>query len=284
ERLHGDGIAITTESPEAMEEPLWMAFFPTLHDGTASQVLDANSHHAAFERFYADHLRKVMLLRGGTRYLAKANYHITRLEYLLRMFPDARFVVPVRAPDAHVASLMRQHARFCTLHRSDPRTLRYMQRLGHFEFGLDRRPIHTGPRSQVAQTLADWAAGRELDGLARQWADVYGHLAQLLTSSRVLREATVLVRHEDLLANPEATLARVISHCRLSVRHPELIRLAQGIRQVAAGSGLEVAQCQRVRSLVDDVADLYGYQLSSSGGRFASDHHGVPDLRAEGIS
>src|SRR5262245_18504695 len=32
ERAHRDGIAITAESPEAIEEPLWMAFFPEAHD------------------------------------------------------------------------------------------------------------------------------------------------------------------------------------------------------------------------------------------------------------
>ena len=62
------------------------------------QVLDAATSNPAFERFYRDHLRKILLVRGGTRYLGKGNYNLTRLAYLLKLFPDARFVVPVRDP------------------------------------------------------------------------------------------------------------------------------------------------------------------------------------------
>ncbi|HEX3989800.1 MAG TPA: sulfotransferase, partial [Acetobacteraceae bacterium] len=40
ERMHRDGIMVTAESPEAMEEVLWMAFFPRLHDPAVSNVLD----------------------------------------------------------------------------------------------------------------------------------------------------------------------------------------------------------------------------------------------------
>ena len=32
ERSHKDGIKVTPDSPEALEEVLWMAFFPQLHD------------------------------------------------------------------------------------------------------------------------------------------------------------------------------------------------------------------------------------------------------------
>jgi hypothetical protein len=112
ERTHGDGIMVTPESPEAIEEVLWMTFFPNAHDPAKTNVLDAETHAPAFETFYRDHIRKLLLCRGGRRYAAKGNYNLTRLEYLLKMFEDARFIVPVRDPIAHVASLMRQHARF----------------------------------------------------------------------------------------------------------------------------------------------------------------------------
>ena len=284
ERLHGDGIRITAESPEAMEEPLWMSFFPRMHDRTSSDVLDGEVRHDAFERFYGDHVRKVMLLRGGTHYLAKANYNITRLEYLLRLFPDARFIVPVRAPDAHVASLKRQHQRFCELHRADPRTLRYMQRLGHFEFGLDRRPIHVGVGSQAARIVADWEAGHEVDGLARLWTDVYGYLATRLEASEALREATLVVRHEDLVADPEAVLARVVRHCRLSVRYRQLLRLAEAFRRPPKGTALDAMDCSRVGSLVSSVAAMYGYRISSASGRFEAPRHDPNGIRIEGVA
>ena len=50
------------------------------------------------EAFYRDHIRKLLWLRGGRRYLSKGNYNTTRIAYLARLFPDARFIVPVRDP------------------------------------------------------------------------------------------------------------------------------------------------------------------------------------------
>src|SRR4029077_17446890 len=94
QRTHRDGIFVTPESPEAMEEVLWMAFFPQIHKPEACNVLDRNTSNPSFEQFYRDHLRKLLLVRGGKRYVSKANYNVTRLEYLHRLFPDARFVIP----------------------------------------------------------------------------------------------------------------------------------------------------------------------------------------------
>src|SRR5215471_943186 len=42
-RVHADGLAVSPESPEALEEPLWMAFFPDCHKSAQSQVLDAKT-------------------------------------------------------------------------------------------------------------------------------------------------------------------------------------------------------------------------------------------------
>src|SRR3546814_19092184 len=76
------------------------------------------------------------------RSLAKGHYDYTRLGHLHRLFHDARFVVPIRDPVGHVASLMRQHERFRKVGREHPRARRHMRRAGHFEFGLDLRPIN----------------------------------------------------------------------------------------------------------------------------------------------
>src|SRR3546814_17544543 len=76
------------------EEMLWMAVFGRLHDPHASAVLDAATDCPGFERFFADHMRKLLWVRRRPRYLSKANYNVTRMEYLLKLFPDARFVLP----------------------------------------------------------------------------------------------------------------------------------------------------------------------------------------------
>lgn len=216
ERAHRDGIVVTPESPEAFEEVVWMAFFPHLHDPAADAVLDCATSNPAFEAFYRDHLRKLLLVRGGRRYLAKANYDVTRLAYIQKLFPDARFVVPVREPSAHVASLMKQHALFCRDGRADPRVTRHMSRAGHFEFGLDRRPVGIGGCVETARVARLWERGDEVEGWARYWSLVYRHVLDRIDANPALRAATLVVRFEDLCADPAAVMGSVLDHCLLS--------------------------------------------------------------------
>jgi hypothetical protein len=216
ERPHGDRIRITPESPEAMEEPLWMAFFPAAHDPAVSQALGDGERHPEFERFYRDHIRKLILVRRGHRYASKGNYNVTRLEYLLGLFPDARFVIPVREPARHVASLLRQHQRFSRACAGNPRGLAHLRQVGHFEFGLDRRPINTGDAARTAGILELWRDGDEVRGWARYWSQVYGYVADRLQANERLREAALVVRYEDLCGSPTQVVRRVLEHCRLA--------------------------------------------------------------------
>jgi hypothetical protein len=215
ERSHGDGIAVTSESPEAFEESLWMAFFADQHDASASAVLDRSLRHPAFERFYRDHLRKLLAVRGGRRYVAKGNYNVTRIGYLAKLFPDARFVIPVRDPVWHVASLMKQHRLFLDGQRDNPRAVRHLRRVGHFEFGQDRRPINVGDAAATAEIAALWRAGEEVRGWARYWSHVHRYIADLIDRDPGLRAAIRIVRYEDLCAAPQAVLMDLLSHCGL---------------------------------------------------------------------
>jgi len=217
ERFHQDRIRITSRSPEAMEEILWMSFFPDCHSPQASHVFENDASYPVFEAFLRAHIRKLLFLRGGSRYVAKANYHITRLGYVKALFPDVRFIVPVRSPQAHIASLSRQHRHFCQREREDPRLLAYMRRSGHFEFGLDRRPVHTGKIAMENRIRRLWAEEREVSGLALLWRSVYQYLVDLLRRHDDLREKVLLVSYEDLCRAPVAVLGRIYDHCGLAV-------------------------------------------------------------------
>jgi hypothetical protein len=217
ERSHRDGLMVTPDSPEAFEEVLWMAFFPHQHDPARSAVLDGRTSHPDFEAFYRDHIRKLLLVRGGRRYVTKANYNVTRLEYLLRQFPDARFVLPVREPAWHIASLMKQHRLFHDAQQADPRVAVHLQRVGHFEFGRDRRPINTGDTRRVREIEALWARGDEVEGWARYWAYIYGFLADRLAENPRLAAACCIVRYEELCGRTTQTVRAMLEHCALPV-------------------------------------------------------------------
>jgi hypothetical protein len=230
ERVHRDRVLITPESPDAVEEMLWMAFFPRCHDPSVSNRLAAGSRHPAFEAFYRAHLGKLLLAERATRYVAKANYHVARLAYLVRLFPDAKIILPVRTPASHVASLVRQHQWFCQGQRKHPRALAWMQRSGHFEFGRDRRPINLGDGERVRAIQRAWAAGEEVRGWACYWDMVYGHLTRLLDTDAQVRAATKVVRFEDLCAAPAETIRAVLDHCALPDGERVVARFTPSIR------------------------------------------------------
>lgn len=230
ERAHKDGILVTMDSPEAMEEPLWMSFFPRLHDPRHSNVIEANCDDHGFGRFYAAHIRKLLAVRDGTRYLAKANYQVTRLEYLLQLFPDARFILPVREPVAHIASLVKQHDLFTRGQRANPRARDHLRRVGHFEFGMDRVPINTGDLIGTQEVLEAWAAGDELSGWIRYWDQVHRCLLDRIAANPQLAQAARFVVFEDLCASPREQLAAILQHCELESDRVFIDRAAERIR------------------------------------------------------
>jgi hypothetical protein len=222
ERAHKDGIYITPDSPEAMEEVLWMSFFPACHEPGQTNVMSKDMQAPAFEAFYRDHIRKLLFLRKGQRYLCKGNYNLTRLQYLHALFPEARFLIPVREPVSHVASLMKQHDRFCREERADPRVLRYMQLAGHYEFGLDRRPIHCQDASALTRIQRLWQDGEEVRGWAAYWAMIHNHIRAVLRAEAQLARRCLLVPYETFCASPRPVLERILRHCELQAS-PEML-------------------------------------------------------------
>lgn len=231
ERAHGDGMMVTPASPEAMEEPMWMHFFPKAHAPQHSHWLDRHTAHPRFERFYRDHLKKMLLIRGGGRYVAKCNYHLTRFAYLHSLLPDSRFVLPVRKPADHIASLMKQHRLFCQGQRRHPRALAHMARVGHFEFGLNRTPINAGDHAVNQQIRNLWQRGEEVRGWARYWAHLHQRVADQIDSDPALRAATRVVRHEDLCDQPEHELTKLLEHGELAPARTVIQRFARQIQR-----------------------------------------------------
>jgi len=217
ERAHKDGILVTQDSPEAMEEPIWTSFFPNAHNPTVSNVLGPDTDNPEFASFYSSHIKKLLAVHDGQRYLAKANYQVTRLEYLLTLFPDARFVLPVREPATHIASLIKQHDLFSRGQSANKRARDHLLRVGHHEFGLDRVPINTGDNLATAEIAELWDDGEELDGWIRYWNMIYGFLIDRVEGNKKLAEAVKFVVFEDLCANPHAILDDLVTHCELSV-------------------------------------------------------------------
>jgi len=228
ERAHKDRIKITPDSPEAMEEIIWMSFFDALHDISKNNILDKNTINNEFVDFYKTNVQKILFSRNGKRYIAKGNYNISRIEYINSIFPEAKFVVAIRNPVDHIASLMKQHSLFCKLEKDNKKVLSYMQALGHFEFGLDRRPINFGnvePTSEIQNHLNN---NEDVIGLAKYWSITYSYVANLLENKHLLSKI-ILVDYDELCQNPFKILGSIYSKCEMIIDKSVLMEQSKTI-------------------------------------------------------
>lgn len=226
ERAHGDGMMVSFDSPEAFEEVIWLAFLrrAIVHERTLSPL----GHEAVTEEFASalrSSVRKLLLRRARAqaaptkpRYLSKNNANISRLEVLTELFPTARIVIVFRDPAAHVGSLMTQHRRFLAEHAEDAFSKRYMEWIGHYEFGANFRPIN----------FSGWLDGQPVPTTPdasfwlRYWNAAYGHALEHRTRS------VLFVDFDQLLEERAVALGRLA----------ESLALAEKAKLAAASAGL----------------------------------------------
>lgn len=158
ERAHGDGIKVSTESPEALDE-VWWRLLSGIDYIRPEGLL---CHDASTEALvgYRDYIRLILRRTGRTRYLSKNNNMLLRLPSLASAWPETTFMVPVREPLQQAASLLNQHRRFL---KADGFTQKYMTWLGHHEFGATQRPylfdaMATGDPMTLDYWLIVWIA------------------------------------------------------------------------------------------------------------------------------
>lgn len=209
ERAHGDGVEVSLDSPEALEEMLWLAFWEEHYDPDRTHPWSPGEQHDAFVRFFRSHMRKLAVIgddgttaSGGPlqrRYLSKNNGNIARLAWLLETFPDARVVIPFRPPLQHAQSLLKQHRNFLEIHERDPFARHYMAAVGHFDFGENLRPIdfdgwinNTSDRDPL-----------RLDYWLQYWTAGYNHLLE------EAGDRVCFVDFDRLSREPSTELARL---------------------------------------------------------------------------
>jgi hypothetical protein len=176
ERAHGDGILVSTDSPEAFEEVFWNTFED-----------DEAESRSKFEAF----VDSVLTRYQRERYLSKNNQNHQRLNLIADIFPNSVILVPFRDPSQHAMSLVTQHAKFVEQSDSDPFVGRYMTLIGHTEFGPGYDPLFKdGLRFSDCFDINHWL---------EQWLLFYQKLRDELRSV----ENAHLVCYESLCASDD---------------------------------------------------------------------------------
>ena len=128
ERAHGDGIKVSTESPEAFEEVFWKTF--------------AEENDDELEEKFRIYVRNIVHKNKKKRYLSKNNQNIKRVELISEIFTHSKILIPFREPIQHAYSLLTQHEKFIEDSKNDKFISKYMKWIGHTEFGPNYIPIY----------------------------------------------------------------------------------------------------------------------------------------------
>lgn len=256
ERAHGDGMTVGPDSPEAFEEIVWKAHWKERYRDDRILPWD-ETRKPAFDRFLSRHVRKIVGLRGGTapvppRYVSKNNLNIARVGYLLALFDDARVVLPFRDPLEQAASLLRQHLNFLAIHREDPFALRYMEGIGHHDFGESLKPVDFGG-------WIDEAPGRdptELSFWVEYWVSAYRHLLGQIGPR------AVLVSYDGLCREPGRGLERLAESIDLAGTAADA--LLAGADRIGAPSRRDVDTSGIPASVVEAASALHAELIAAA--------------------
>lgn len=245
QRAHGDGLEIGLDSPEALEEVLWAMFWPGKFAGPAIELWRDEDADTEAEAFLARHMRKIIAARRrqpdrgerqSARYCSKNNANIARLGYLPLAFPGCRIVVPLRRPECHAASLLRQHRNFTRLQGEDDFVRRYMRDIGHFEFGLIHRPL-AFPGFDAARYELD-----SEDYWLHYWICAF---REVLASG----EDLLIVTQDELRRDPQASMAALCAAIGLDPGGTDFTRHFRPGPDIAPTQGFDPALLAEARAL-----------------------------------
>jgi len=138
ERIHNDGILYDLNSPEAFDE----IFF--------------NNNDEFIKDELVNYLQLVCLCENKIKYLSKNNLNFSRIDLINTILPNSNFLIPVREPLQHAYSLLIQHQHFSQLQKKDDFIRRYMNYIGHNEFGLNHKPWNNPINFQDLNKIDYW--------------------------------------------------------------------------------------------------------------------------------
>lgn len=257
DRAHGDGMTVGYDSPEAFEEVLWHAFWPNkyLGDRIVPWTATDEDTYGEFASFFKTHITKLASLRAGRepeaiRYLSKNNANLSRIQKIVRVFPDAVVLVPFRNPLDQAASMLRQHHHFLSIHAAEPFTRRYMEDIGHFEFGANLRPIDfdrwlNREDPKLTQTANFWL---------KYWCVAYAHVLADLSDN------VALVSYDLLCADSPTGLRRIGE----AIGVDEATSLVSAADRFRTPTAYDAADLNVDAKLLDSVSALHRELLARS--------------------
>lgn len=139
ERLHGDGLKISSNTAECLDEPFWIKTSYIINK--FNKKITPHKIKKKELKGYSYLLKSFANIENKKRMLIKNNNNHLRLSSLSNFFPNSKFVILFREPFGHACSLLNLHKRLKNIQLKDDFVLEYMNLIGHWEFGLNKKPF-----------------------------------------------------------------------------------------------------------------------------------------------
>lgn len=256
ERSHNDGIKVSPKSPEAMEEILWMSFFKTLHSYDENNILDKNTKNPEFEEFYKEHIQKLLLAKNKDIYASKGNYNISRIDYISKIFPDAKIIIMVRSPVNHIYSSVKQDKLFLREQDKNPESLEHMGMSGHFEFGMNKAPINIGDSKAAEEIMDLFKNSKDINAWIKYWNILHQYIYDNYYNNPLVK----IVRYEDMCKDSKSSLSEIFKFCTLDNYDSIIEEYSDKLVQPSYYKvDLTDDEIQKIETKTKKVASLFGY-------------------------
>lgn len=246
QRAHGDNVMHSENSIEAMEEYFFKAQLNDHYITDSSLV-----KHDIDEKLYHEYLNFQSLFQEkdqSTTFLAKNNNLILRLESLRNFDKAFKVVLMFRDPIDHAKSLMNQHLNFVKQQQDDPFTLKYMDWLGHHEFGLNQKYFDLGRDLDLSVYNKN-----ELNYWLVSWLNYYETLLNLMPDENI-----ILVEYQDLLEKPNELKLQLANRLDVSMSDDRVDAFkpsAYANKLEEALEGLDAAVLERIENVYNKMKE-----------------------------
>lgn len=193
ERLHGDGIQIGSNSPECLDEVFWINKIYKKYNFKICL-----KPHSVSKRDLQDFnflINQYLNIENKKRFIMKNNNLHLRIINQAKFYRNSFFLVIFRNPIAHSKSLLRIHKKFIQKQKEDPFILEYMNLIGHWEFGLNKKYfIYENYQKKILKSLDD----NSLEYWINQWNFTYRWLLSILKNKK---SNIKFICYEELVSN-----------------------------------------------------------------------------------
>ena len=188
ERIHGDKLLVSINSPDAFEELIWKNNLNNyLNSGFYKNVNESYINNN-LQNELTNLIKKTLYIKKKNRYLSKNNYNIFRLKYLFNLYKNSNSILLFRDPIETISSLVKVHNNFIKLGENNKDFGEELEILGHHEFGPKRKAFDIGKNYE--KTIKYWNNGNDYNGYLLQWIDLYSYVLSeykdLIDSKKIL--------------------------------------------------------------------------------------------------